>query len=77
MLPDDPKERLLFWKRKAEEYVEKAKANGGKYKRSDGWYHEYCNTPYLIFASGKYLERRLIDQFHNNVRLTASGQNSA
>lgn len=74
MIPVDPKERLAFWNKKAEHYVEKARANGGKYKRSDGWYHEYCDTPYLTFASGEYLQRRFIDQFHNNVRLTASGQ---
>lgn len=66
--------KLSFWKVRADEYDAKARANGGKYTRSDSWYHEYCVSPYLAFSSADYLASRLIDQHHNNVRLTALGQ---
>ncbi|MBZ9650383.1 hypothetical protein K9B33_22945, partial [Sphingobium sp. 3R8] len=65
--------RISFWKAKFEELESKKEKSGGLLKRQEWWEREYFQNPYLTFASDEYLERRFIDHFHNNVRLTADG----
>lgn len=65
-------QRLLHWKLREDQYKRELDQNGSL-KRSDWWHYEYCQTPYLTFASDRYLAKRWIDNFHNNVRLTAEG----
>jgi hypothetical protein len=71
--PEEAKARLNHWKQKALEYDRVFDSNGGKYTRSDSWYHEYCKTPYLAFASSEYLAERFIAHFHNNMFITSDG----
>jgi len=67
------RQRLREWQLRADRYKRELDRKGSL-SRNDWWYYEYCQTPYLTFASDRYLAQRWIDQFHNNVRLTANGQ---
>jgi hypothetical protein len=76
MMPsiDEAKLKFAFWRERFKGYQETSLRNGGRLKRSDMWYREYCRDPYLTLASEEYLSSRFTDQFHNNMRLTAKGQ---
>lgn len=71
---ESAKLRLSFWEEKFKEIEDRKFKNGGLLKRQEWWEREYYETPYLTFASKKYLEQRFFDHFHNQVRLTAEGK---
>ena len=66
-------QKAAYWRHLAERYRATSERNGAL-PRSDWWRYEYCQTPYLMLASDDYLAQRWLDQYHNNVRLTAAGQ---
>lgn len=67
------KQKMTFWGQQFTDYENRAKLNGGKLKRYEMWQREYCETPYLTLAGEEYLSRRMVQQYHNNVRLTKDG----
>jgi hypothetical protein len=68
-----PEELLSFWRAKFDEFEAKSKRNDGFLKRQEWWERQYCETPYLAFATDKYIEQRFFDHFHNTVCLTSDG----
>jgi hypothetical protein len=66
-------QKAAYWKHSAARYKATIDQTGAL-PRSDWWRYEYCQTPYLMLASDEYLSQRWLDQYHNNVRLTAAGQ---
>lgn len=71
---EEAKAKLLFWQDKVRAYKKKADRKAGKLTRSEMWYYEYCQAPYLTLSGDEYLSRRFIDHFHNNIRLTGNGE---
>lgn len=66
-------QKTAYWRESAARY--KATIDDtGSLPRSDWWRYEYYRTPYLMLASDEYLAQRWLDQYHNNVCLTAAGQ---
>lgn len=66
-------QKAAYWRRSAERYKATSEKNGAL-PRSDWWRYEYCQSPYLMLASDEYIAQRWLDQYHNNVSLTAAGQ---
>jgi hypothetical protein len=66
-------QKAAHWRRSAERYKATSEQNGSL-PRSDWWRYEYCRSPYLMLASDEYIAQRWLDQYHNNVSLTAAGQ---
>lgn len=65
--------RISYWTNKFYEIESKRKLKG-KLKKQEWWEREYYQSPYLTFASDRYIESRFIDHFHNNVRITSQGE---
>jgi hypothetical protein len=72
-LGDTLDQKAAYWRYSAARYKATIDQKGAL-PRSDWWRYEYCQTPYLMLASNEYLAERWLDQYHNNVRLTATGQ---
>lgn len=71
---EQAKSRLSLWRDRFQEIEKRMNQNGGFLRRQEWWEREYCQTPYLNFASNNYLEQRFFDHFHNQVRLTGDGK---
>lgn len=66
-------QKAAYWRRSAKHYKATSEENGAL-PRSDWWRYEYCQSPYLMLASDEYIAQRWLDQYHNNVSLTAARQ---
>lgn len=72
--PNLAQSKLEYWKQCLNTVNAKMEENGGSLKRQEFWEREYFEAPYLTFASDDYIAERMIDHFHNNVRLTSEGK---